>query len=69
MDGLNLAGEAFGKKFKVTSPGMKRAHWAHNPQSLEEKTVRGLSATEMLSSDILEINHVQYRSLSVDGRL
>lgn len=46
MDGLNLAGEAFGKKFKVTSAGMKRAHWAHNSESLDEKTVCGSSAME-----------------------
>lgn len=69
MDGLNLAGEAFGKKFKVTRPGMKRAHWAHNSESLDEKTVCGSSAMKLLPSDVAEINYVQHRSLSVDGRL
>lgn len=43
MNGLNLAGEAFGKRFKVTGPGMRRAHWAHNSESLKEKSVSAQS--------------------------
>jgi xeroderma pigmentosum group C-complementing protein len=43
MNGLNLAGEAFGKRFKVTDPGMRRAHWAHNSESLKEKSVSAQS--------------------------
>lgn len=43
IDGLNQAGDLFGKRFKVTRPGMKRAHWAPNPEALKEKTVCDLA--------------------------
>lgn len=39
LDGLNQAGDVFTKRFKITKPGMRRAHWAYDSGSLKMKTV------------------------------
>lgn len=39
MDGLNQAGDAFSRRFRVTKPGMKRAHWAEDETLLKQKLV------------------------------
>lgn len=39
MNGLNLAADVFGKRFRITEPGMRRAHWAPDSESLREKMV------------------------------
>ncbi|CAG7938067.1 unnamed protein product [Penicillium nalgiovense] len=37
MDGLNQAGDAFARRFRITKPGMKRAHWAEDESQLKQK--------------------------------
>ncbi|KAE8421697.1 hypothetical protein BDV36DRAFT_247328 [Aspergillus pseudocaelatus] len=37
IDGLNQASDAFLKRFRVTKPGLKRAHWADDPLSLKRR--------------------------------
>jgi xeroderma pigmentosum group C-complementing protein len=39
MDGLNEAADAFARRFRVTKPGMKRAHWAEDESQLRQKMV------------------------------
>ena len=39
MDGLNQAGDTFARRFRVTKPGMKRAHWAEDESQLKQKLV------------------------------
>lgn len=39
IDGLNQASDAFIKRFRVTQPGLKRAHWADDPESLKKRVV------------------------------
>jgi xeroderma pigmentosum group C-complementing protein len=39
MDGLNQVGDAFTRRFRVTKPGMKRAHWVENETQLKQKLV------------------------------
>jgi xeroderma pigmentosum group C-complementing protein len=39
MDGLNQAGDAFARRFRVTKPGMKRAHWSEDQAQLKQKMV------------------------------
>lgn len=39
MNGLNLAADTFGKRFKITEPGIRRAHWAQDSESLQQKMV------------------------------
>lgn len=43
MDGLNQAADAFTRRFKVTKPGMKRAHWAEDEYQLKQKLVSSTS--------------------------
>ena len=40
MDGLNQAGDAFTRRFRITKPGMKRAHWADDETQLKQRLVR-----------------------------
>ncbi|KAG0158244.1 hypothetical protein PDIDSM_5757 [Penicillium digitatum] len=37
MDGLNQAADTFTRRFQVTKPGMKRAHWAEDESQLKQK--------------------------------
>lgn len=39
MDGLNQAADVFTRRFRVTKPGMKRAHWAEDEPQLKQKLV------------------------------
>ena len=39
VDGLNQASDTFVRKFKVTKPGLQRAHWADGPDLLKQKVV------------------------------
>lgn len=39
MDGLNHAADAFTRRFQVTKPGMKRAHWAEDESQLKQQLV------------------------------
>lgn len=37
VEGLNLASDAFSRRFRVTRPGLKRAHWVDDPEKLKQK--------------------------------
>ncbi|KAJ5776464.1 uncharacterized protein N7511_001475 [Penicillium nucicola] len=37
MDGLNQAADAFARRFRVTKPGIKRAHWSDSQDQLKQK--------------------------------
>ncbi|KAJ6188420.1 hypothetical protein N7519_003328 [Penicillium mononematosum] len=50
MDGLNQAGDAFARRFRVTKPGMKRAHWAENESQLKQKLESIMSNPEVFLS-------------------
>ncbi|KAJ5583287.1 hypothetical protein N7535_001907 [Penicillium sp. DV-2018c] len=50
MDGLNEAGDAFARRFRVTKPGMKRAHWAENETQLKKKVESIMSNAEVFLS-------------------
>ncbi|KKK21300.1 hypothetical protein AOCH_000552 [Aspergillus ochraceoroseus] len=50
IDGLNQAGEAFIKRFKVTKPGLRRAHWAYDSASLKQKAEAIVSEAEVFLS-------------------
>lgn len=39
VDGLNQASDAFARRFKITKPGLQRAHWADDPDSLKQRVV------------------------------
>lgn len=39
VDGLNQAAEIFNRRFRVTKPGLQRAHWAENQEQLKGKVV------------------------------
>lgn len=49
MDGLNQAGDAFARRFKVTKPGMKRAHWAEDEAQLKQRLVISTSSSRINS--------------------
>jgi xeroderma pigmentosum group C-complementing protein len=40
IDGLNQAGDIFSRRFRVTKPGLKRAHWAEDQDQLKQRMVR-----------------------------
>lgn len=48
MDGLNQAAEAFTRRFRVTKPGLKRAHWAEDEMQLKQKLVSSVSPATIL---------------------
>ncbi|OQE05769.1 hypothetical protein PENVUL_c022G05969 [Penicillium vulpinum] len=50
MDGLNQAGDAFTRRFRVTKPGMKRAHWAEDESQLKQKLESIVSNAEVFLS-------------------
>ncbi|CAG8191601.1 unnamed protein product [Penicillium salamii] len=50
MDGLNQAGDAFARRFRVTKPGMKRSHWAEDETRLKEKLASVISGAEVFLS-------------------
>ncbi|CAG8892604.1 unnamed protein product [Penicillium egyptiacum] len=50
MDGLNQAGDAFASRFRVTRPGMKRAHWAEDESQLKQKLEAIMSNAEVFLS-------------------
>ncbi|KAF3388309.1 DNA repair protein rhp41 [Penicillium rolfsii] len=37
IDGLNQAGDIFSRRFRVTKPGLKRAHWAEDQDQLKQR--------------------------------
>lgn len=50
IDGLNQASDIFIKRFKVTNPGMRRPHWANDPNSLKQKAETIISNAEVILS-------------------
>ncbi|KAJ5835656.1 hypothetical protein N7447_001682 [Penicillium robsamsonii] len=50
MDGLNQAGDAFARRFRITKPGMKRAHWAEDEWQLKQKMKSIMSNAEVFLS-------------------
>ncbi|KAJ5316784.1 hypothetical protein PENANT_c016G10953 [Penicillium antarcticum] len=50
MDGLNQAADAFARRFKVTKPGMKRAHWSEDQIQLKQKMDSIMSDAEVFLS-------------------
>ncbi|KAF7593494.1 hypothetical protein BBP40_011405 [Aspergillus hancockii] len=50
IDGLNQASDAFLKRFRVTKPGLKRAHWADEPLSLKQRVEDIMSDAELFLS-------------------
>ncbi|KGO76160.1 Rad4 beta-hairpin domain 1 [Penicillium italicum] len=50
MDGLNQAADAFTRRFQVTKPGMKRAHWAEGDLQLKQKLESIMSNAEIFLS-------------------
>ncbi|KAJ5081621.1 hypothetical protein NUU61_009885 [Penicillium alfredii] len=50
VDGLNQAGDIFSRRFRVTKPGMKRAHWADDQDQLKQRTEAIMSNAEVFLS-------------------
>ncbi|PYH85496.1 Rad4-domain-containing protein [Aspergillus uvarum CBS 121591] len=50
IDGLNQISDAFSKRFRVTKPGLKRPHWAQNPDALKTRVEAILSNAEVFTS-------------------
>ncbi|KAE8373742.1 hypothetical protein BDV26DRAFT_284872 [Aspergillus bertholletiae] len=50
IDGLNQASDAFLKRFRITKPGLKRAHWAEEPLSLKQRLENIMSDAEVFLS-------------------
>ncbi|KAI9376174.1 hypothetical protein BJX61DRAFT_552826 [Aspergillus egyptiacus] len=50
LDGLNKAGDMFSRRFRQTRPGLRRAHWAHDADSLRQKTEAIMSDAEVFLS-------------------
>ncbi|KAJ5452887.1 Rad4 beta-hairpin domain 1 [Penicillium cf. griseofulvum] len=50
MDGLNQAADVFTRRFRVTKPGMKRAHWAEDESQLKQKLESIMSNAEVFLS-------------------
>ncbi|KAJ5613001.1 hypothetical protein N7510_006195 [Penicillium lagena] len=50
MDGLNQAGDIFSRRFGVTKPGLKRAHWAESQDQLKQKLESIMSDAEVFLS-------------------
>ncbi|KAL2814471.1 hypothetical protein BJX63DRAFT_392362 [Aspergillus granulosus] len=47
LDGLNRAGEIFHRRFRVTKPGLRRAHWSEDLEALKRKTEGIMSDAEL----------------------
>lgn len=56
IDGLNQAGDIFGRKFRITKPGLKRAHWAEDQQQLKHKVVCALYTAIYLDTMMLTLS-------------
>lgn len=72
MDGLNQAGDAFARRFRVTKPGMKRAHWAEDETRLKEKLVmikQNPSFGVTSAHKYVGISNIGCRGLSVQSGL
>lgn len=73
IDGLNQAGDVFSRRFRVTKPGLKRAHWAEDQEQLKQKMVRLTGsnyAVSMMASDKLTgVYHGRWRNVFLQGRL
>ncbi|KAJ5380708.1 uncharacterized protein N7496_003136 [Penicillium cataractarum] len=50
IDGLNQAGDIFGRRFRVTKPGLKRAHWAEDEEQLKQRMETIMSDAEVFFS-------------------
>ncbi|RJE18382.1 DNA repair protein [Aspergillus sclerotialis] len=50
MNGLNEAADIFGRRFRITSPGMRRAYWTPDPESLKQKMKSMMSNAEVFLS-------------------
>ncbi|KAJ5603935.1 hypothetical protein N7537_006891 [Penicillium hordei] len=50
MDGLNQAADAFTRRFQITKPGMKRAHWAEDESQLKQKLESIMTNAEVFLS-------------------
>ncbi|KAL5341355.1 hypothetical protein BJX70DRAFT_396074 [Aspergillus crustosus] len=50
LDGLNQAGDIFFKRFQITCPGLRRAHWANDSDALRRKTEGIMSEAEVFLS-------------------
>ncbi|KAE8354677.1 hypothetical protein BDV28DRAFT_74445 [Aspergillus coremiiformis] len=50
IDGLNQASDAFLRRFKITNPGLKRAHWADDPSFLKQRAEDIMSDAEVFFS-------------------
>ncbi|CEO60581.1 hypothetical protein PMG11_05202 [Penicillium brasilianum] len=50
IDGLNQAGDIFGRRFRITKPGLKRAHWAEDQEQLKQKMETIMSDAEVFFS-------------------
>lgn len=62
MDGLNQAADAFTRRFQVTKPGMKRAHWAEDESQLKQKLVSFTSFAinnHSLTHEFIGVNYVK----------
>ncbi|PLB41700.1 putative DNA repair protein Rad4 [Aspergillus candidus] len=50
VDGLNQASEAFLRRFRITSPGIQRPHWADNLEAVTHKAESIMADTEVFLS-------------------
>ncbi|KAL4929884.1 putative DNA repair protein Rad4 [Aspergillus undulatus] len=50
LDGLNQAGDVFHRRFRVTKPGLRLPHWAHDSDSLKRRTENIMSDAEVFLS-------------------
>ncbi|KAK1143306.1 hypothetical protein N8T08_006833 [Aspergillus melleus] len=50
IDGLNQASDAFLKRFRVTYPGLRRAHWAEDPDFLKKRVEQIMVDPEVILS-------------------
>ncbi|KAL4922915.1 hypothetical protein BDW62DRAFT_5023 [Aspergillus aurantiobrunneus] len=50
LDGLNQAGDVFSRRFRVTNPGLRRAHWAYDSDALKRKLEDIMSDAEVFLS-------------------
>ncbi|KAJ5525465.1 hypothetical protein N7494_012115 [Penicillium frequentans] len=50
VDGLNQVADIFNRKFRVTKPGLKRAHWAEDQTRLKQRVESIMSDAEVFLS-------------------
>ncbi|EAW18213.1 putative DNA repair protein Rad4 [Aspergillus fischeri NRRL 181] len=51
VEGLNQASDAFSRRFRVTRPGLKRAHWVDDPEKLKQKVETIMFDAEVFLSE------------------